>query len=565
MAKVNGGRLVIEGLKQEGLKYLFTLSGNQIEPILDAVIDSGIKLIDVRHEQAAVHMADAMARLTGEPSAVTVTAGPGIANTIPGMAVAYHSASPVLLVTGQASFAEADTSQLQETPQVSLMEPVTKWAGTCRQTGRIPEYISIAFRHACSGRKGPVFLEIPNDIMDADVEEEKVTYPIKYRTDSRPQGQKEQIDEAVDILLNAERPVVLAGGGVWWSRASMELIKFIESFNIPLILSSGMARGLVPEDHPLYVGSVKVVGAPRVITREADVVLSLGARLNGWKSRGRPPVFRMDQKWIQVDIDPLEIGRNRPVEVGILGDIQMVLKQMIGVLNSKGKERSDQSWVKKCQEVAAARWETAQQVPQSTSGLIHPLHLCKGIREYLNKDAVIVVDGGDIAEFAVDSLRSYHPGHWLDASGLGMIGAGIPFGIGSKLAKPDKQVLVLTGDGSFGFNCMEFDTAIRHNIPVVVVVANDAAWGMVKHAQEGIRGFDRVIGSELRLTRYDKVVEALGGHGAYVEKPEELAPALEKAFASGLPACINVKVDPTIASPLTASVVKWRLSTKSST
>ncbi|MBA7675186.1 Acetolactate synthase large subunit IlvG [subsurface metagenome] len=375
--------------------------------------------------------------------------------------------------------------------------------------------------------------EFPTDVLGAEVEEEEVTFPTNYRTTARVQGDPTLVKKAVDLLLGAERPVVIAGSGVWWSRAEKELQELIELIKLPLILAQ-MARGAIPEDHPLCFGPT------RVGTTQADVVLLVGTRLNYGLNYGRPGLFSRDGKWVQVDIEPTEIGRNRPIDVGITGDAQAVLKQMIEEARDRCKGREELPWIEECREYVKGRQEALEVDLHSNSIPIHPARLCREIRDFIDRDAIIVMDGGDTTVWGAGILKGYEPGHWLDNGPTGSLGVGIPFAMAAKVARPDKQVILLHGDGSFGLNAMEFDTMVRHNIPVVCVICNDEAWGMVMHGQQAI-GEDRVIGTKLGFRPYDKMVQALGGYGEAVEKPEDIRPALERAYASGLPACINAR------------------------
>lgn len=537
MSRIDGGDLVVKALKREGVKYLFSLSGTPIKAIYDACIDEGVKIIDTRHEQAAVHMADAWSRVSGTPGAALLTSGPGVANGVPGVAVAYASLSPIIVLGGKSPLAEAEMGPVEEMNQIPLMESITKWARTVYETRRIPEYISMAFRHALTGRPSPVFLDIPRDILEGEVEDSEDLYPKNYRTAARPCGDPELIRKAVELLAQAQRPLVIAGGGVWWSQAHKELQEFIEVVNAPLVLD-GIGRGAVPEDHPLCFGPT------RVGTRQADVVVIVGTRLDYTMGFGRPPLFSDRVKMIQIDIEGSEIGRNRPIDIGIIGDAREVLRQLTAEVRGRIRSAKDSPWIQECRAYARSRLERLEADMNSNQIPIHPLRLCKEIRDFLDRDAILIMDGADITIFGGSVLRTYEPGHWLENPPSGSLGIGIPFAIAAKLAKPDKQVLVLNGDGSFGFNAMEFDTAVRHKIPIVTVIGNDSAWGFVKHVQQEMYGKERVIGTALTPARYDKVVEALGGYGEYVEKPEQIRPALERAFSSGVPACINVMIDP---------------------
>ena len=553
MATVDGGDLVVRALKAQGARQIFALSGDYDMAIFDACLDEEIRIIDTRHEQAAVHMADGWARITGEPGVAVVTAGPGLANAVPGIINAHQMGSPVVAISGRVPLRDFDTGFGMDYSQTQLLAPITKWAATCYDPKRIPEYIAMAFRYAASGRPGPVFLDIPQDVLEAKLDESEVPPFPWSRTRARPQGDPDLVAEAVEALHDAQRPIIIAGSGVVWSGAAEQLRGLAELIQAPVLLNQ-MGRGCLPEDHPLCFGPYRV-GA-----RDADVILVVGSRINFWLNKGQPPVFaapEAGQRWIQIDIDAGEIGRNRPIEIGIAGDARRVLEQLIdNARGMKGWGRPD--WVSEVQRQGQSRRQRVEADAASDNVPIHPLRLCKEIGDFLDRESTLVVDGGDCAVFAAMGMRVYGPGRWMDQGNLGLIGSGIPFAIAAKLARPQEQVLVLNGDGTFGLNGMEMDTAIRHNLPIVVVVANDSAWGMIKHRQEIIYGANRVVGTELRPTRYDQVVEALGGYGEFVERPQDIRPALERAFASGKTALINVATDPTIASPATQRTARGR-------
>ncbi len=533
MGKVTGGRLAVKALKKEGVSCIFAISGGHIDPIFQACMDEKVRIIDVRHEQAAAMMAEGWARVTGQPGVAVVTAGPGVTNAITGLWNSFECLAPVIVFGGRSSLAEFELGSLQDMDSLSLVTSVTKWRRGGYETKRIPEYVSMAFRQALGGRPGPVYLEFPQDVLGAEVEEGEVTFPANYRTIARPQGDSTLVKKAVELLLGAKSPVVIAGSGIWWSRAEKELQKFIELFKLPLVLIQ-MARGAVPEDHPLCFGPT------RVGTRQADVILLIGTRLNYGLNFGRPGLFSEEGKWIQIDIEPREIGRNRPIDIGITGDARAVLSQMIEEGQDRCKGRKELPWLEECREYVRSRQGQLEAEMNSNSVPIHPARLCKEIRDFIDRDAIIIMDGGDCTMWGASVFRGYEPGHWLDNGPTGCLGVGIPFAMAAKVAKPDKQVVLLQGDGSFGLNAMEFDTMVRHNIPIVCVICNDEAWGMVMHLQQ-TRGEDRVIGSRLGFRPYHKMVEGLGGYGEAVERPEEIRPALKRAFASGKPACINAR------------------------
>ena len=528
MAQVNGGSLVAKVLKQEGVEYIFALSGGHVDPIFQGCLDEGIRVIDTRHEQAAVFMADGWARVTGKPGVAVVTAGPGVTNAITGLWVAQGTVSPIVVFGGRSPLREFEWGSLQDMDSLSLARTVTKWAKAGYETKRIAEYVSMAFRHALSGRPGPVYLEFPVDILGAGVDEAEVILPRNYRTIARPQGDPALVKAAVELLLRAERPVIIAGSGVWWSQAAKELQEFVELTKIPL----SMGRGHIPADHPLCL--------PLVGNEHADVVLLLGARLDFRLRYGRSPMFNKDSKWIQVDIEPTEIGRNRAIDIGITGDARAVLKQMIEEARDRCQGRGEPAWVKECRERLKVMQGQLEILMNSDSVPVHPARLCREVRDFINRDATVVIDGGDISGWGFRTIGSYQPGHLLGVVPTGTLGVGPSFAMAAKLARPNTQVVLISGDGSFGLNGMEFDTMARHNLPVVCVISNDSAWGMVMHEQQA-KGSGRVVGTELGFVRYDKVVEALGGYGEMVENPADIRPALQRAFASGKPACINVR------------------------
>jgi len=389
----------------------------------------------------------------------------------------------------------------------------------------------MAFRHALSGRPGPTYLEFPQNVLDAKLEETEIMLPRDYRTTARPQGDSALVKQAVELLLGAERPLIIIGAGVWWAQAEKELQEFIELTNIPV---TGGQWG-IPGDHPLRLSG-------RGGTQRADVIFVLGTRIDFRLRYGRSPMFSEESKWIQVDIEPTEIGRNRPIDIGIMGDVKAVLRQMIEEARDRRQRRKELPWVNECREQAKRQQEQLEPLINSDNVPVHPARLCKEIRDFIDRDATIVIDGGETSLWGFSIIRNYEPGHLLGVGPTGTIGIGTSYAMAAKIAKPDKQVLLLSGDGSFGMNVMEFDTMVRHKLPIVAVINNDSGWGMIVHLQES-KGLDRVVGTELDFVRYDKVVEALGGYGELVEKPEDIHPALERAFASGKPACINVRCD----------------------
>jgi len=529
VARINGGRLVARALKHEGVRYLFALSGGEIDPVFQGCTDEGIRVIDTRHEQAAVFAAEGWALVTGKPGVAAATAGPGVTNAVTGLWDALGKACPIVVFGGRTGVQNFELGAMQDMDSLQMARAITKWARAGYETKRIAEYVSMAFRQALSGQPGPAYLEFPIDVLSGEVEEEDVVMPTGYRTTARPQGDPELVGNAVDLILKAERPLVIGGMGLWWSQAAEELREFCELTGVPF---SGLGAFL-PADHPLSLNA-------RVGTEKADVILVVGTRLDFRMAFGRPPLYSRDARWIQVDIEPTEIGRNRPIDIGIIGDARAVLRQMTEEARERCRGREELPWVRELREQVEAQRGLITALANSDSSPVHPARLCREIRDILDRDATIIIDGGEISGWGLGILRSYHPNHMLSVLPTGTLGVGQGYAIAARLARPDQQVLLLSGDGSFGLNAMEFDTMARHKLPVVSVISNDGGWGMIRRLQLG-KGSDRVVGSELGFVRYDRVVEALGGYGEAVEKPEDVRPALERAFASGLPACINVR------------------------
>jgi len=536
----DGGYLLVKALKQNDVRFIFTLSGLQTQSIYNACIDEGIRLIDTRHEQTAVFMADAWARATGHPGVALLSAGPGMTNGITGIVNAFTSSSPAIVIAGKSPLAQVGKGAFQEIDQLSLVKPITKWAASIDKASKIPEYVHAAFRYASSGKPGPTYIDIPVDILTGETNSEAIASAnnISYNIDMRDNS--ELVKKAFELLLKAKRPMILAGGGIRWADAGNRLKDFVDITGIPLV-TIDMAKGIVPDDHPLCFGLVWAG------LKYADVVLMCGANLDYRLSYGQPPTFNKNVKIIQMDNEAAQLGNDQPIDMSIWQDISVTLGQM-NMLARRAQPPDYRGWVAKCKGYTNEHLEKISKSLHSNTIPIHPLRLCHEIKEFLNRDTTIVVDGGDTTVFGKATLESYHPGHWLDVGPLWCIGVGVPFGLAAKLARPGKQVLVLSGDGSFGYGVFEYNTAVRHNIPIVSVVNNDGAWGMIKHDQQELFGDSRVMGTELGITHYDKIVHALGGYGEYVENPDQIQPALKRAFASGLPACINVRVDPAATS-----------------
>jgi thiamine pyrophosphate-dependent acetolactate synthase large subunit-like protein len=530
MATINGAKIAAQALKNEGVDALFFLTGGPITPIVVAAHELGIRCIDTRHEQAAAMEAHAYSRVTGKPGICITASGPGTTNAVTGIANAFVDCCPVITLGGASPAVQFGMGGFQEIDQLALMKPITKWADRVGHTHRIPEFLSTAFRHATTGKPGPVYLDFPKDIIDGEVEASAVIYPEHTRSTARPGGDPALIQEAADLLIQAERPIVIAGTGVFWSQAGKAFQAFVERTNIPFF-TMPQTRGIIPDDHPLCF-----LGARSLAFREADAVLILGTRLNYMLAFAQAPRIAADAKLIQVDIDAAEIGRNRSVDVGIVGDVRIVLQQLADAIGGR-RENKSEDWIGTLSARDNLNKERQEVQMESNAVPIHPLRLCKEVRDFLERDAILVVDGQEILNFGRQSIPRYTPGSRLNSGPFGNIGIGVPFGIGAKVAKPDKQVLVLTGDGSFGFNALELDSAVRQNIPIITVISNNAGWAAQAVSRKGEPG--RFLG----FSDYEKMAGAFGCYSERVEKPEDIRPALERAAAAGVPACINVIVE----------------------
>lgn len=527
-----------------------------IFPIFDAFLDAGVRLVDVRHEAAGVHMAAGWARVTGEPGVCLVTEGPGHANAMPGLITAFADDTPVLLLSGMAETENWGRGAIQEIPQVELACPVSKWAAVVPEARRIPEMIATAFRQMRAGHPGPVHLSLPIDVLEGSVAEPPASWPaqLSTRQTGRPAADPREVERAIDLLHRAERPVVIAGTDAWWAQAGEPLQRFIELTRVPLFTLEH-ARGLVPDDHPLCFGSgYSSYSQAAQQIRQADLVLLLGEKVDFRFMFGHS--FGREATLITVHPAPEEVGRNRPVAVGITADVRAALDQLVAA--AQGRQWKEGPWVHALRAAREAHEAKLAELSGHDASPLHPLALVREVEPFLEREAILVFDGADFSAWAQMALKARRPGGWLPLGFLGMLGTGVPYAVAAKVARPEAQVVCFTGDGALGFYLMEFDAAIRHGLPFVVVVGNDAAWGIEQHFQRALYGADRLVGTSLRLSRYDLMVEALGGHGEFVEHPKELRPALERAFASGKPACVNVVIQHT-PSPMTQAFTRFLL------
>ncbi len=552
MAKLTGGEVLVRTLLKEKVKKVFGIPGDQLYPFLDAIKRTeGIDFIMTRHEQAAAHAADAWARVTGEPGVCLGTVGPGAADLVPGVYVAYADSIPMLVLAAQNQSwrINPDHGSMQALDQYSLFAPITKWRATITHWKRIPSIIQWAYRMATSGRPGPVFVDIAVDVLyqkgDINDLEMPIVEPQHYRSLVPPIGDLELIKKAAKMLVEADFPLIHVGGGVLASNASKEVIELAEHLGIP-VTTTLFARGVIPEDHDLCLlpGGYGAIAAQT----EADVVLAVGTRFGDLDFWGKPPAWGEfgEQKVIQIDIDPAMIGLNRPIDLGIVGDAKLTLRALFQEVKKLRPEKQKiREKLIECKEAEEVWLSQFSEGATSDNKPIHPLRLIKEVYEFFPKDAIRVVDGGNTVMWAVYQNRVHYPRTYLWPSDSGHLGTGLPFAIGAKLALPERPVYLLTGDGAFMFNIQELETAARLKLPIVIIVANDKAYGMIKAGQKALYE-ERYIGVDFIDSRYDKIAEAMGCYGERIDDPNEIKHALQRAVDSKKPAVIDVLIDGSI-------------------
>jgi acetolactate synthase-1/2/3 large subunit len=552
MESIQGGQIVAEALVARGVEYIFTLSGGHITPIYQYLEDSKIRLFDTRHEQAALFMAEAWGKLTRSPGVAMVTAGPGFTNALTGVASAFFSNTPLVLIAGCVGLDHKEKLDLQDMRQEPVIHPMVKRTLVCQKPERAAEYVDLAFRTATSGRPGPVYLEFPIDVLNARIDPQSVKRPATMVNDARPVDCA-KARQVLDWLSEAQKPVVIAGSGVWHSRGEAALVAFAEKAGVP-IFTSLSGRGTIPDEHPLCFESALAIrpGAAFAAYLETDLVVLLGTRIGLYYIFG--DIFNPQARLVQVDLAAEEMGRNRSVDLPIVSDVQAFLQECNRRLDQEDSGRAMRArfadWIETLRAADAAGKAQAQPNWESAQVPIHPLRLAREIDAFMNRDEdIVVADGGDTTTWIGMTRTIRRPGHYLDYGVYGSLGVGLPYALAAKLRYPDRRVCLLTGDGSVGFNFMEFENAIRKNMPLVVVISNDLGWGMIRHSQEIRLGHAIEDGTFIGRVDYHKLVEAIGGLGFLVEKPEEIRPALETAFASGKTCCINVMTDPTTVSP----------------
>ncbi len=533
MGQVHGGRLIAQALRRHGIEHVFTLCGGHIQAIYDGCLDEGIRVVDVRHEATAGHAADGYARVTGRPGVCLVTAGPGVTNAVTAVANAKRAGVPMVCIGGAGPRALADMGSLQDMDGVHLMRPVAKWAVQVTETRRLQEYVEAAFRVAQADLPGPVYLEVPLDVLMMFAEDSPpATAPLPP---PRPAGDPTSIQRATELLREAKRPAFLLGSQLRWSATKDVVRRAANAYKAPFFLS-GMARGALPVEHPGRFCRVR-----KQALKSADVVFVLGTPFDFRVDYGRSGTWNPDVRVVQVDLDGAELGRNRRVDVALHGDSGLFLQQLLERLPEK---KDSAEWVAELRVAEDQKWNGMLAEIESQSDPPNPLRVCHALGERLGSNDIVIGDGGDFVATAANVIGIEWPQLWMDPGPLGTLGIGPGYAMAAALARPEAHVVLLFGDGSFGLHPLEFEAMVRQKIPVIALIGNDAAWTQIRRGQVQMYGTERAVATGLEYTRYERVVEAVGGKGHWVDTDAALPAALDAAFASRLPTCINVKIAP---------------------
>jgi acetolactate synthase I/II/III large subunit len=537
----HGGRLIARRLKAHGVSRLFTLSGGHLFSIYDGCREEGIEIVDVRHESTAAFAAEGWAKVTRGPGVCALTAGPGVTNGMSAMASAQANHSPMVVLGGRAPALRWGQGSLQEIDHVPFVRPLTKLATTAQSTEEIPGLVDEAFDAALAPHGGPTFVDFPLDYVFMEAPEKSApasAEPASWPEETAKGAAGEAVERAAQLLRDAERPVIMAGTDLYWGHAEQALLELAETLRIPVFLN-GLARGCVPADHELFFSRARSQAL-----KGSDVALVVGVPMDFRLAFGG--AFGEDTEIVVIDAAEPERRHPRAPAVECYGSVRATLEDLRGAAGGKGLASA--SWISELRRVETERREGERADLEDPREPLHPMRLYAELGAALERDAIVIGDGGDYVSYAGRMIDSYEPGCWLDPGPFGCLGAGPGYALAAKLARPERQVVLLLGDGAFGFSGMEFDTLARHGVNVVGVMGNNGIWALEKHPMEFLYGYS--VAADLRPeTRYDQVVEALGGHGELVKHPEDVRPALERAFAAGKPALVNVLTDPTVVYP----------------
>jgi thiamine pyrophosphate-dependent acetolactate synthase large subunit-like protein len=554
-AKISGGNLVAKALKNEGVDTIFTLCGGHIIDIYDGCLNEGIRIIDVRHEQVAAHAADGYWRVSGKTGCAVVTAGPGTTDAMTGVANAFRAESAMLLIGGQGPLSQHRMGSLQDLPHVDMMRPITKFAATVPATERVADMVSMAFRECYHGAPGPSFLEISRDILDAQVELGKagIPAPNRYRASTASAGDPRDVERLADILVKSSRPCVLLGTQVWSCRASAAAAEFCRRLNIPAYMN-GAGRGTLAPGDPHHFHQTR-----RYAFDKADVIVIVGTPFDFRMGYGRR--LRADATVVQIDLDYRTVGKNRDVSLGLVGDAGAILAAVTqaatGRTDNGARRRED--WLRELRAEEHKAEEARMPRLLSDARPIHPLRLAHEINQFLTEDTIFIGDGGDVVTFAGGVIQPKAPGHWMDPGPLGTLGVGTPFAMAAKLARPEKEVVGLFGDGAFALTGWDFETCVRYNLPFIGVIGNNSHMNQIRYGQTVKYGKERgEIANRLGDVHFEEFAKMLGGYGEEVREAKDIAPALRRARESGKCALINVWVDPDVYAPGTMNQTMYK-------
>lgn len=545
MATMNTGQALIELLKTEGVRHLFGIVGSTFLDVLDALYDdTSMEYINVRHEQGAAFMADGLARVTGQPAACLVTSGPGATNLLTGVAAAYVAHSPVVAITGGPMSVNYERDAFQELDLVNMFKPVTKLSVLINKPERIPELMRYAFRMAMTGRKGPVFVELPRDVLNGhDIEVEMIP-PEQYRPDHASLPHPDAIAKAAQMLQQAERPLLVVGGGVNWAHANDLMTRFSERLALPMITAYGRNDAL-PNSHPLYIGPLGRAGAPEAAAacKRADLLFVVGSRLGNFTTYYDHRYIQADARIVQIDIDSRDIGRIYPVELGIQADAAEVLKALLAHVEQTHASPASEAWQAEAQRLRDTRQSRLEEEGNLSTLPLKPQRVYHELRRVLPADTIVTLDAGAAPAYGYDRLHFSTPRTLITPLDLGTLGLAFPAALGAKLGRPDAPVLAIHGDGGFLMNAQEIETAVRHGIHVVTLVMNNNCWGSEKAYQKHFYQ-ERYVGADIGNPRYDQYAELFGAKGYYVEHPDQIGDVMTEALQCGKPAVIEVPIDP---------------------
>ena len=559
-AVISGGHLVAKALASEGVDTIFTLCGGHIIDIYDGCIDEGIRIVDVRHEQTAAHAADGYARQTGKLGCVVTTAGPGCTNAVTGIATAFRSESPILHIGGQSSLTQHKMGSLQDLPHVDMMSPITKFASGVFSTERVADMVCMAARECFSGAYGPSYLEIPRDILDAEIPVEKAVIPEpgRYRASTKSVGDQSDIEKLADILVNSECPAVLFGQQVWASQGHEQAIEFVRALDMPAYMN-GASRGMLPESDPHHFDRTR-----RDAFTNADVILIVGTPFDFRMGYGKR--ISSDLTLVQIDQSYSTVGKNRDIDLGIAGDpgaiLAAVAQAASGRIGQVARQKR-QAWMKELREIEQRKLQRLMPMFTTDQNPIHPYRLAYEINQFLGEDTIYIGDGGDIVTISAQAVRPRNPGQWMDPGALGSLGVGTGFAMAAKLAHPHKEVVCLYGDGSFGMTAFDMETSQRFGAPYLAIVGNNSAMNQIRYGQIAKYGMERGdVGNKLGDVPFSKFGEMIGGHGEEVREAGEIQPALQRARESiartGKCAVVNVWVDPNEYAPGTKAQTMYK-------